>query len=459
MSTLREARDLLKSHFGYDDFRPAQSRVVEAVLSGRDTLAVLPTGFGKSVCFQIPALLRSGPTLVVSPLISLIDDQVAGAGRRGIRALGWTSATPRQVVNEALGRAREGELDLLYLAPERLENVAVCERLRRIGLGGIAVDEAHCVSQWGHDFRPSYLAIGAARERLGRPPLTALTATATARTRREVERFLGMRDVIRIFVPSDRPNLRYAVASAPTLTAAYERVASEIAACRGSAVVYARTRGLSAQLAIALSRTGVASAPYHARLPIERRQATQRAFLDGRIRVVCATTAFGMGIDHPNVRLVAHLGAPQSLEEYVQEAGRAGRDGEPARCAMVAVRPPPRRGVLGFVRRDAPRPVGIPGGGRGDVPEDPERAAVEAVRRAAMRAYIETAGCRRAAIAAYFGERAPACAGCDNCERGLRTTTPPRARRSAAGSRAARDGRASRPGWTGRRARRDGRAR
>ncbi|WP_419164109.1 RecQ family ATP-dependent DNA helicase [Candidatus Palauibacter sp.] len=448
MSTLQQARDLLKARFGYDDFRPAQSRVVEAVLSGRDTLAVLPTGFGKSVCFQIPALLRSRPTLVVSPLISLIDDQVGGAGRRGIQALGWTSATPRDVVDEALERARHGGLDLLYLAPERLENHAVCERLRRIGLGGIAVDEAHCVSQWGHDFRPAYLGIGVARERLGNPPLTALTATATARTRREIERLLGMDGPIRVFVSSDRPNLRYFVESAPDLSAAYERVRQEVTACRGSAVVYARTRGLSAQLAIALSRSGVTAAPYHARLPIERRQVTQRAFLDSRIRVVCATTAFGMGIDHPHVRLVAHLGAPQSLEEYVQEAGRAGRDGEAARCVMVAVRAP-RRGVLRFVRRERARPGGPPGGVRGEEPLDPERAAAEAVRRAAMRAYTETAGCRRAAIAAYFGERAPACGGCDNCKRGragraprpgrhIRTTTPRRARRSAEGSRAAR---------------------
>ena len=441
VGTLEEARQLLKVRFGHDDFRPAQSRVVEAVLSGRDTLAVLPTGFGKSVCFQIPALLRPRTTLVVSPLISLIEDQVGGAARRGMRVLGWTSATPRDEVDKALERARRGELDLLYLAPERLENRAVCDRLREVGVGGIAVDEAHCVSQWGHDFRPSYLRIGRARERLGNPPLTALTATATWRTRREIERFLGMKEAIRIFVPANRPNLRYSVEMAPDLGEAYRRVRREVTACRGSsAVVYARTRGLSARLAIALSRAGVASAPYHARLPIERRQATQRAFLDGSIRVVCATTAFGMGIDHPNVRLVAHLGSPQSLEEYVQEAGRAGRDGEPARCVMVAVREKRRRAPP-FGRREHPRP--------GSPPPGSDRAAADAERRAAMRAYIETAACRRAAIAAYFGERAPACDGCDNCDRGrtaptsgrgrgLRTTTTRRGWRSPGGRRSER---------------------
>ena len=437
MGTLPEARELLKARYGYDDFRPAQSRVVEAVLSGRDTLAVLPTGFGKSVCFQIPALLCRGTTLVVSPLISLIEDQVGGATRRGMRVLGWTSATPRDEVDRALERARRGELDLLYLAPERLENRTVLDRLRDVGVAGIAVDEAHCVSQWGHDFRPSYLRIGRARETLGNPPLTALTATATWRTRREIERYLGMQGAIRIFVPANRPNLRYSVEMADDPGEAFGRVRREVTACTGSAVVYARTRALSARLAIALSRAGVASAPYHARLPIERRQVTQRAFLDGSIRVVCATTAFGMGIDHPNVRLVAHLGAPHSLEEYVQEAGRAGRDGEPARCVMVAVRDRRRR-ALPFGRRERPRP--------GSPPPGSDRAVAEAARRAAMKAYNQTATCRRAAIAAYFGECAPACDGCDNCDGaraaprraprwGLRTPTKRRRSRSPGGRR------------------------
>ena len=417
MATLEQARRLLKERFGYDDFRPAQSRVIEAVLTGRDTLAVLPTGFGKSVCFQIPSLLRPGMTLVVSPLISLIEDQVAGAVRRGLGAVGWTSATPKKEVAEMLRRARKGKLDLLYMAPERLENRRVCEQLRGMGVAALAIDEAHCISQWGHDFRPSYLALGTARERVGNPPVTALTATATWRTRREIERFLNLGNPIRILVPGDRPNLRYSVESAAGVHPAFRMVRREVAACRGSAVVYARTRELTARLAIGLSRAGVSSAPYHARLPIERRQATQRDFIDGKIRVVCATTAFGMGIDHPHVRLVAHLGASGSLEEYVQEAGRAGRDGQPSRCVMVAIRPQRRRrrfGRMGFGRRAKPsagQPRRQPDGA------DPERAAAEAARRAGMQAYIETTGCRRAAIAAYFGERAPLCGGCDNCDR------------------------------------------
>lgn len=297
MAGIDRARELLRERYGYPDFRGPQARVIEAALEGRDVLAVLPTGFGKSVCFQIPSLMRSRMTLVVSPLISLIDDQVTGARKRGFAALGWTQATPRPEVESALEAAGEGALDLLYLAPERLEQASVCDRLRALGVSSLAIDEAHCVSQWGHDFRPSYLALDSARVRLGSPQVMALTATATARTRRETERLLGLERPVRVLMPGDRPNLYWRVESAADLSAAYRRVAREVAACRRSAIVYARTRALSAHLAIALSRRGISAAAYHAKLPIERRRATQQRFLSGRIRVVCATTAFGMGID------------------------------------------------------------------------------------------------------------------------------------------------------------------
>ncbi len=295
------ARELLRDRFGYPDFRGPQVRVIEAALDGRDVLAVLPTGFGKSVCFQIPALMRSRVTLVVSPLISLIDDQVGGARRRGFAVLGWTQATPRAEVRSALEAARAGALDLLYVSPERLEQAAVCDRLRALGVASIAVDEAHCVSQWGHDFRPSYLALEAARRRLGSPQMVALTATATARTRREIERLLRLERPVRVLVPGDRPNLHWRVEVAGDLRAAYRRVEREVALCGGSAIVYTRSRALSARVAISLSRYGISAAAYHAKLPIERRQETQHRFLERRIRVICATIAFGMGIDQAEV--------------------------------------------------------------------------------------------------------------------------------------------------------------
>ncbi len=368
---------------------------MEAALRERDTLAVLPTGFGKSVCFQIPSLLRDGPTVVVSPLISLIDDQVAGAEKRGLRAFGWTSATSRDLVRSALEAARAGDLELVYLAPERLENRRTRDRLRAIRPAGIAVDEAHCVSQWGHDFRPAYLAIGDARRAIGDPPMAALTATATWRTRRDIEEHLRLRNPIRIFTSSDRRNLRYSVQHKADLSSAFRTVRRLIMSCRGAAIVYARTRGLSARAAIELSRAGVRCASYHAKLPLQRRRTTQEAFLAGRVRVVCATTAFGMGIDHSHVRLVVHLGAPGSLEEYVQEAGRAGRDGEHADCVLVTTGD---RTSEGESRKEEYGSV----------------AAME--RRKGIVDYLSTSECRRAVISRYFGEAAPSCAGCDNCD-------------------------------------------
>jgi len=325
VSILDPARQFLEDRFGYPDFRPDQARVVTATIEGRDVLAVLPTGYGKSVCFQIPAALHRGTTLVVSPLISLIEDQVAGARRRGITAFGWTQGRPSAEVGRALSAATAGELDLLYVSPERLGQASSRRRLRDLTIAGIAVDEAHCVSEWGHEFRPAYLAIGGARRALGRPPLTALTATATASTQREIERLLALRNPVRILAPVDRPNLFWRVERVGRFEEAYLRIEYELLRRTGAAIVYAPTRVLSARMAIALSRRGISAAVYHAGLPLSRRSTTQARFLASELRVVCATTAFGMGIDHPRVRLVAHLGSPPSVEAYVQEAGRAGR--------------------------------------------------------------------------------------------------------------------------------------
>lgn len=410
---LAEARAALRATFGHADFRGPQARVIEAALADRDVLAVLPTGFGKSVCFQIPALLEGGTTLVVSPLISLIEDQVAGARARGIAARAWTSATSARE-RSALHRELEGgSIRLLYVSPERLESDRARRRLVGVRPRRIVVDEAHCITEWGHDFRPAYRRIGLAHRALGAPPLLALTATATARTRRDIERSLGLREPVRVLLPADRPNLRLSIRAVRHVGQAVVDLVETLRRVPGAAIVYARTRERSARLAIALSRRGLSAAAYHARLPVERRRWVQARFLGDRLRVVCATSAFGMGIDHAAVRFVGHLGAPPSLEDYVQECGRAGRDGEPAECVMWCLDGEPPIGSLRApgspeaARRTEPR--GTPAG---SVSGDPARAVA---RYEAVRRYVSEPGCRRAFIARYFGERVPSCRGCDRC--------------------------------------------
>ena len=403
---LESARAALRRHFGHPDFRAPQTRVIEAALADRDVLAVLPTGFGKSVCFQIPALVDGGTTVVVSPLISLIEDQVAGARGRGIAARAWTSVSgpaERAAVSRELG---DGTLRLLYVSPERLESAAARRRLAAVRPRRLVVDEAHCVTEWGHEFRPAYRRIGLAHRALGAPPLLALTATATSRTRRDIERSLGLREPVRVLLPVDRRNLRPCVHAARRAGEAVVDLAETLRRLRGAAIVYARTRERSARLAIALSRRGLSAAAYHARLPVERRRWVQDRFLADRLRIVCATSAFGMGIDHPAVRFVGHLGAPPSLEDYVQECGRAGRDGGPAACVLWWLegdRPPPARGEPTAVERPA-------GGGRAAGGSPKAEARFDAVVR-----FVADPGCRRAFIARYFGERPPPCGGCDRC--------------------------------------------
>lgn len=392
---LEAARAALRETFGHPGFRPPQTRVVEAALAGRDVLAVLPTGFGKSVCFQVPALVDGGTTLVVSPLISLIEDQVAGARARGIAARAWTSVTSAPDRGALERELRDGSLRLLYVSPERLASAAARRRLAAARPRRLVVDEAHCITEWGHDFRPAYRRIGLAHRALGAPPIVALTATATARTRRDIERSLGLREPVRVLLPVDRPNLRFAVRTVRHVGEAFVELVAALRRVRGAAIVYARTRERSARLAIALSRRGLSAAAYHARLPVERRRWVQARFLDDRLRVVCATSAFGMGIDHAAVRFVGHLGAPPSLEDYVQECGRGGRDGEPARCVLWC-------------------PAGDRGSHAAAAAEEASVARARARHEAVVR-YVSDRGCRRAFIARYFGERPPLCRGCDRC--------------------------------------------
>lgn len=358
---------LLERHFGYPRFRAGQARAIEAVLAGRDAVVLMPTGGGKSLCYQIPSQLLPGTTLVVSPLISLMKDQVDGLARRGIAATFVNSTLSGADIKERLERVGTGQVKLLYVAPERFQSPSFRERLKGIQVSLLAVDEAHCISTWGHDFRPSYLRLGHVRDGLGCPAI-ALTATATPAVRSDIARQLRMREPVVIAKGFDRPNLRWHVLAAhsdgekdkllrrllqpyrnrfrapasgmnaATLRPAPRGLSSNSnpdSNSEGVAIVYASTRRAVDSIADLLIKTGIAAAGYHAGVPGAERKRLQEAFMQESVRVVVATNAFGMGIDKPNVRLVVHYQAPASLEDYYQEAGRAGRDGSPADCVLL----------------------------------------------------------------------------------------------------------------------------
>ena len=325
--TLEDARAALRAAFGYDQFRAGQEMAIESVLSGNDTLVVLPTGGGKSVCYQIPALVLPGLTVVVSPLISLMKDQVDALEARNLPAAFINSTLTSAQVADRLARAARGEVRLLYLAPERFDFGNVATRLRDIGVSLLAVDEAHCISQWGHDFRPSYLRVADARIKLGSPPTVALTATATPEVREDICRQLALDNPRTIITGFDRTNLTYHVLPARNDAEKDTLLVETLRKHDGLAVVYASTRKSVDRLSFLLEQQGIASAGYHAGLDDTHRREVQEAFMTERIRAIIATNAFGMGIDKPNVRLVIHHSMPGTLEAYYQEAGRAGRDG------------------------------------------------------------------------------------------------------------------------------------
>ncbi|HEY1953630.1 MAG TPA: ATP-dependent DNA helicase RecQ [Gemmatimonadaceae bacterium] len=325
--TIHDAERVLKSAFGYDKFRPGQEAAVTAILSGRDTVVVLPTGGGKSLCFQVPALLLPGITVVVSPLISLMKDQVDALTAKALPAAFINSTLTPGQVSDRLIRAERGELKLLYVAPERFDYGRTAERLRKIGVSLLAIDEAHCISQWGHDFRPSYLRVRAVHEALGSPTTIALTATATPEVRRDIVRELALRNPETIITGFDRPNLSYFVVPAKNESEKERRLVEILRRYDGLAVIYASTRRAVDELTQVLERGRVRAAGYHAGLDDTRRHEVQEAFMTEKIRAIVATNAFGMGIDKPNVRLVIHYAMPGTLEAYYQEAGRAGRDG------------------------------------------------------------------------------------------------------------------------------------
>ncbi len=394
---MEQARAVLASRFGYDGFRPGQEAVVSALLAGRDVLAVMPTGAGKSVCYQVPAVVMEGMALVVSPLVSLMADQVRAVREAGIRGAYLNSTLAPGQQAEVLRRAAEGAYDLMYVAPERLADPRFAEFARTARLALIAVDEAHCVSQWGQDFRPSYLSIGQFIAELPvRPPVAALTATATDLVRRDIVRLLGLRDAACTVTGFDRPNLRFAVErrepkqKLARLDAFIDERRAE------SGIVYCAKRATVEEVCDHLRERGIAATRYHAGLTAEERERNQRAFVNDTAPVMVATNAFGMGIDKSNVSYVVHYNMPGSVEAYYQEAGRAGRDGSPAECLLLWCDGDIATGRF-FIEQESTH--------EGLTAEEAE--VVRASRRRmleSMVGYCYTTGCLRAYILRYFGE-------------------------------------------------------
>lgn len=328
--------NVLKEIFGFDSFRPGQEEVIRAVLDRQDTLAVMPTGGGKSLCYQVPALMAEGLTVIVSPLISLMKDQIDSLLQSSVEgAATLHSGLSPEERWEVEKRMRTGEIRMLYIAPERLRSLEFVLALRKAGVGLFVVDEAHCISEWGHDFRPDYLFLPRVVRDLGNPPVLALTATATPRVRQDILRSLGMREPKVVVTSFNRPNLTYRMLSARDKKDKLPLILNVIRSSLPPGIIYGTTRKECEELAAGLKRAGVNAAHYHAGLGAAERSSVQERFMTDEIDVVVATIAFGMGVDKPNVRFVIHASVPGSLPAYIQEAGRAGRDGEPSECVVL----------------------------------------------------------------------------------------------------------------------------
>ena len=387
--------ETLRERFGHEAFKGEQRGIIERVMAGRSTLAVMPTGGGKSLTYQLPAVMMPGVCVVVSPLIALMQDQLRSARGMGLRAASLTSADEDR--GQTLARLGRGELDLLYVAPERAVNAGFLEALRGVRVCLFAIDEAHCVSEWGHDFRPDYRRLGAM---LGGhdAPVLALTASADAHTRADIAEHFGIEPEGLVLAGFDRPNIHYALARRGDGVAQVRAVLAQQA---GAGIVYCRTRAEVERMAAALDDGGRRVWAYHAGMTAEERARHQAAFFGARGGVMVATIAFGMGVDKADVRFVVHVGLPRSVEAYYQETGRAGRDGGPALALMLW-------GARELVR-GRQRLAGVA----------PERLPVEQARWRAMERLVRTWGCRRGAVLRYFGEeRAGACGNCDRCAQG-----------------------------------------
>ncbi|WP_265528268.1 DNA helicase RecQ [Sphingomicrobium marinum] len=390
---MTDPHQILHDVFGFSSFRGVQGDVVDRVMAGRNTLAVMPTGAGKSLCYQLPAVAKQGTCIVISPLIALMQDQVRSATENGMKAASLTSLSDdwRKVQDDFV----RGDLDLLYVAPERATTDGFGRLLEQARISLFAIDEAHCVSEWGHDFRPDYRLLRPLLDHFGAPRL-ALTATADKRTRADILTQLGIEEEGLIVAGFDRPNIRYHVVPRSGLPSQLKRLAK---AHEGAGIVYCPSRAQADRVAEQLRETGRTSGAYHAGLDKPVRQANQEAFVASEDMVMAATIAFGMGIDKPDVRFIAHAGVPKSIEAYYQETGRAGRDGEPAEAWLFW-------GAEDFARARQ----------RIETETEEGRRHEERARLNAMAAFVEAATCRRAILLKHFGEDPPEiCGNCDNC--------------------------------------------
>jgi len=391
-------RALLKQYFGFTSFRPLQEEIIRDVLAGKDVFAVLPTGGGKSLCFQLPALVRPGLVVVVSPLIALMKDQVDSLEAAGVAATFLNSSLAAGESRPRLRGLHNGEYRLLYVAPERLTLAGFLEDLKQWNVSLFAIDEAHCISEWGHDFRPEYRQLSSLRGQFPEIPVLALTATATERVRRDIVVQLHLRSPGCYIASFNRPNLSYRVSAK---TGAYQQVLDFVRSRpHDSGIIYCQARKTADSLAEKLNADGIRAAPYHAGMESEDRTRNQEAFLRDEVRVVCATIAFGMGINKPNVRFVVHYDLPKNIESYYQETGRAGRDGLPSECLLL-FSPGDRIKYGRFI----------------DEKPDPKEREIARAQLEQMVHYAECATCRRAFLLGYFGEvfAQVNCGACDNC--------------------------------------------
>jgi len=416
--TTSDPLHILRDRFGFPAFRTGQRELVDAALAGRDALGVLPTGGGKSLCFQVPCIALPGLTVVVSPLISLMADQLRRAREAGIQAQAIHSGLPPAQRDQVGRAAAAGEVELLLVAPERLLAPSFEPLIPLLHVSLLVIDEAHCISCWGHDFRPAYRELGRIRHRLG-APVQALTATATPKVRAEIEEILGFRRPVRFVGSFDRENLLWAVRPARSPAERNQVLYDLVHRAPGARLIYAATRKRVERIRASMARRGLRTEAYHAGLPEGERTRVQAFFMEARRPLVVATNAFGMGIDRADVRLVVHDQLSGSLEDYYQEAGRAGRDSEAALC--VALRGPGDGGIhRAFLDRTHP-PIRSPGElvrlwRSGDLGSRLERRHAQLAKLRAVDRYAGTKGCRRRVLLGWFGERRSGpCEGCDRC--------------------------------------------